>query len=489
MVVGKNNNMKDFISDEEMMALEQTGQVQSPVISDSQMQEMETASIKPSTLKDRLRASFGDKTTQANIVEGQNGGVKEFVGDVADIAGKSLPFIGGAIGGAGGTFAGAGVGAIPGAAIGATAGESLRQGVGNLLGARQNTTRLDEVKDLATTGAGTLIGGKVGGYIISRLPKLLGIFSAEGDDAIRAALSNPKAADLGIKNGDDALRTIVTEGSRNSVKLKNDFVTAYNTAFDKLTESAPGKLVSRQKILYQFVDDLKAQGVKAKNGVLDFTTSKIQANPGEISKINNAYSAIQKWDDWSLRGTNELKQLVGAFTRFADEAGIPSKSPFLGKFYRYIDNTIKSSLPTKASMEYGAMNKKFSDNIELFDDMVDAFNKGDPFTRLAGVFGNNKDSLRQIIDFYDSQTGAGAKAVVAGRVLAQEKSAAFGFLNPRSWIDFFLSPSLQGKAITSIGKVSNPILDIARKGYPKYQSFVKDSIEDPMNAIFNNLKR
>ncbi len=190
-----------------------------------------------------------------------------------------------------------------------------------------------------------------------------------------------------------------------------------------------------------------------KDGQLDFTTSKIVANPSEAGKIKAAYEAIKAWKDFSLSGTNELKQLIGDLRKFADEAGIPSKSPFLGSYYRKLDGAIKKALPKEARSKYEEINKVFSDNIELYDDMVQAFNSGDPFTKIAGALGKNRDTLRQTLDAYEKASGEKILPIVAGRELGMEKNAAFGLMNPRSWIDLLFSPQAQAKMITGIGKM------------------------------------
>ena len=98
------------------------------------------------------------------------------------------------------------------------------------------------------------------------------------------------------------------------------------------------------------------------------------------------------------------------------------------------------------------LNKNFSSQIELYDDIVDAFNSGDPFTKLANALGKNKDTLRQTLEFYEKKSGKKVLPIVAGRELAMEKTAAFGFLNPRSWIDLLISPKTQAKGITKLGE-------------------------------------
>lgn|SRR3990167_5483852 len=415
---------------------------------------------KPLSFGERLKMSFGDKGTIEELKrkEEEAGLRGKFdIGDIADVAGSAIPAIGGVLGGLGGTIAGFGVGGVPGAAIGTGAGEAVKQAIGRGLGVREDQTIGEEVKDVGKTVAFTYLAGKAGQYLLSRVPKLLGIATGEGDDTIRLALKNPKVADAGIKSGDSALREAVSVGSKKSVALRDAFVKGHQEAFKKLAGQNSEALVPPKKILYDFADMIGKNGIKIKDGILDFSTSKIKANPGEISKINAAYEAVQNWDDFSLVGVNKLKQLVGALTKFPSEAGGTSKSPFLGKVYHYLDETIKNNLDDSSKQAYSEMNKKFAENIDLYDEMVDAFNSGDPFTKLANSLGKNKDTLRQVLDFYEGQSGEKVLPIVAGRELGMEKNAAFGILNPRSWIDFFISPEVQAKGITRLGKMSNPI--------------------------------
>lgn len=319
---------------------------------------------------------------------------------------------------------------------------------------------LETAPKILDTGAQALKTGvkqltpSIEGHI---LPKALGIFTGESNDVIKSALANPAVADIGIKGGDTALRQAVQTGADASLKARTAFETAHGDAFKTLVADVGNpKLVGGKKVLYQFADDLKAQGIGNKGGKLDFSTSAINANPGEVAKITAAYKAIQGWKDFSLVGMNQLKQLVGKYTKFATEQGGSSKSPFLGKFYNYLDTEIKKSLPKDKAKIYGEMNQKFTNTIGMYNDVVDAFNSGDPFTKIAQTFGANKDTLRQVIDHYEKTTGNKIAPIVAGRTLAQEKNAAFGFLNPRQWVDFLIPPEKQAQAVTKIGKRLTP---------------------------------
>ena len=291
-----------------------------------------------------------------------------------------------------------------------------------------------------------------GQYAKSRIPKALSIFTGESDDAVRSALANPKVADIGIQKGDEALRQAVQKAGEQSIKIKDNFIRAHAQAFRQLAGSNVKNLVSKKEVQNAFLSSLPKDVRIGQKGGLDFSTSKVIANPGEVGKIQTAYNAINKWDDFSLEGVNRLKQLVGSLTRFADESGIPSKSPVLGKYYGVLNEQIVNKLPKISREKYIAMNKKFTDTIDLMDDMVYAFNSGNPFTRVANIFSKNNDTMRQIVEFYEKRSRNKISPIVAGRELGMEKAAAFGFLNPRSWIDMLISPQAQAKVVTKVGE-------------------------------------
>jgi len=49
-------------------------------------------------------------------------------------------------------------------------------------------------------------------------------------------------------------------------------------------------------------------------------------------------------------------------------------------------------------------------------------------------------------------SGEKVLSTVAGRELALEKPAAFGFLNPRQWIDLIFPPEVQARLVTSTAR-------------------------------------
>ncbi len=436
---------------------------------------------------ERLKLSFTDPDKIKELEQRIGTRGKTEIGDIADLVGGIPALTGGILGGLGGAVGGFGVGAVPGAAIGFGAGEAVRQSIGGLIKSFTEDLSPQEQKDIIInklvlkplkTVAYTYLGGKVIGYVASRLPKLLGILTGETDEVIRTALNDPKVADQGLKSGDQALRKAVEIGGEQSIKLRDSFFKSYSAAFNKLTEQTPGKLIKRNDLWKGIEKILESNGVKITGNPanpLDFSISKIKANPGEIGKIKDVWEALRNWTDFSLEGTVKFKQLVGALTKFANEAGGASKSPVLGKYYHTIDNLIKTNLIEPQRKIYSQMNDIFSKHIDLFDEMVDAFNSGDAFSRLANALGKNKDTLRQVLKFYEELSGKKVLPLIAGREIAVEKTSG-GLLGTglgfRNFLDFFWSPSSQARFVIGTGRAVKPL----EKGYQKAQEFVGKNI-------------
>lgn len=301
---------------------------------------------------------------------------------------------------------------------------------------------------------------KVSSYISSRFPKLLGIATGESNDVIVNAMKNTAAADVGARGGDIALRNAITQAADKSIATRGSLITSYAKAKEKIFENVgPLKAVNSGWVNKSFRDLLGKNKISiSPDGKLDFTISKAAANPGEAAKINAAWDAIRGWKDWSASGVDDLKHLIGGLTKFANEGGGTSKSPTLGSFYHTLDLMLKKNLPENVKNAYTELNDNFSKNIELWDEIVDAFNSGDPFTRLANALGKNKDTMRQLVGYYEEATGESILPIVAGRELAMEKTAAFGFLNPRSWIDLLWSPESQASFVIKAGEKMSKVI-------------------------------
>ena len=155
---------------------------------------------------ERLKLSFGDREAEArrSAIEQQSGLKGRFdVGDIADVAGSIPSLVGFGVGSALGAPAG-GVGAVAGAAGGSALGETVRQGIGKMLGVQKEFSP----KDIAVEGA---LGGVAGGA-----GKVLGLAGK--------ALSKPAEVTFGTK-GFRALGTGMKEPELQRAVLAGDITT------------------------------------------------------------------------------------------------------------------------------------------------------------------------------------------------------------------------------------------------------------------------
>lgn len=422
----------------------------------------------------RLKLGFGgaEATKKSEALEQQAGLAGKFdVGDIADVAGRSLPFIGGMLGGAGGAIAGMGVGAVPGVAIGAVAGESVKQAIGRGLGIREEVPLTQEMKDIAFTGGGALAGGKImqtGLRLIKPVfSRIVGLLTSESADNITMVLDNPKVADTMYREGDAALRKIAIEGSKKSVSIKNNWYKAIAETYDNLLGKFKKPITSSQQLKTEFTDFLDTQS--------DDVTAKIEANPGEILRINDAYKAISKWKDFTVGGIRKLRQVVGEYTSFPDVYGKPAKSPFLSQYYHSLNDKISSSLPKDHADVFKEMNKFVTSYSDSYDNLVKAFNSGDPFSKLASALSKNKDTLRQTLKLYEKVSGKKIFPLLAAREISAVKPAQF-FLNPRAIIDAFISPRVQLGGIIKAGQISELAGKVGTSLYKKFQTIIPKTI-------------
>src|SRR3990167_5729277 len=184
---------------------------------------------KPFTFGERFRASFGSPAEIEELKrrETEAGLRGRFdIGDIADIAGSLLPIAGGVAGG----FLGLG-----GAAAGVGLGSLAKQAVGRAFGTEEDISVVEAGKEAAITYLGGKVLTKAGAYLANRIPKLLGTLTGQNVDEVASVLANPRAADIGIKQGDDALRAIVTEGAKQSRIIRGNFLQGQKEGIAKIS--------------------------------------------------------------------------------------------------------------------------------------------------------------------------------------------------------------------------------------------------------------
>ena len=189
-----------------------------------------TAPTGGSNFLQRLKLGFGGAEAKAEQqrLETQAGlKGKLDVGDIADIAGATLPVIGG--------IAGAPFGGLAGSAGGAAAGQGVRRIIGGIIGADQPTA-IDITKDVALTGIGSYVGGKILGGMFNLVTKNI-------PNKLVSTIFKQSADDIGreVKTGGKNLvqsEEILREGLRGDARTMMQ--TSYKTmkALEAQTQAA-----------------------------------------------------------------------------------------------------------------------------------------------------------------------------------------------------------------------------------------------------------
>jgi len=332
---------------------------------------------------ERLKLGFGGKEAKAEqqrleTEAGLKGKID--IGDLADIAGASLPIIGGILGGAGGTFAGFGVGAVPGAAIGAVAGESVKQAIGRGLGVREEVPLTQEAKELAITGVGTYAGGKALGllakapgvkqtigFVTKKLPERFysTFFKTTSDDMAKQIRTgamaklqteNPKLFNEFVKNG------IIKYGTKGKIEINP---TLAKQALERsLGSGKTGRSLEKMaeySYLKQFELEAQARNfVKGTKYTIDLGKNK----KGYLTMLKDMMDDFKKEGYGFLKGaTDNVEQLY---------------------------TTIKNTKGTKISAETSLMLRRTMDNLRSSS----SFRESAKLSNKQGIFKVASNELR-----------------------------------------------------------------------------------------------
>lgn len=213
----------------------------------------------------RMKFGFGGKEAKAEQQRlEREAGLKGKLdlGDIADVFGATLPVVGSIVGAAGGLLGSAG---------GAAAGQAVRRGIGAMIGADQPTAS-DIAKDVAITGVGTYVGGKVLGGLFNLVSKAIPnnvmstIFKQSADDIA-----------LGIKTGGKNLtqaQEVLKEGFRGSpqkmMTFAFDTMKKLETQTQALVKGKPVEITNKNgyiKLITDYVSNLKKSSFGFQNEV------------------------------------------------------------------------------------------------------------------------------------------------------------------------------------------------------------------------------
>ena len=320
----------------------------------------------------RLALSFGGREAdeERQRIEEKAGVSGKFdVGDIADVAGASLPIIGGMLGSAGGLL---------GSAAGAGAGQGVRRLIGGALGVDKPSAG-NIAKDVALTTGGALAGGYVLGKAFNVVAKIIPskfvstIFKQSADDIkinIKTGGADPLQSEEvlreGFRGGSEKMMTQAwntmkqLEAQAQKTVAGKAVVVNNKSGYINLIKDYVGNL---KKVSYGFEPEIAKEG-----RLLVSNLSKTKGNtiPGEIALQTRRFiDSVRRTS--SFRLDPNLSPKEAAFKKAADvmrknlSSQIDGLAPIMSRYRVHIN-----AFEDLATYAAKTQNKDLFDLLDVF---------------------------------------------------------------------------------------------------------------------------
>lgn len=239
-----------------------------------------------------------------------------------------------------------------------------------------------------------------------------------------------------------------TRGAIDTVRL------AQQNAFKNAFASIKDVPVNTSDIVNKFTEELVKANIVVKNGVLDFTNSKLRTTPQAMNKLQDAYQEVLKASEaTTLEGVDISRQALKGLRLSGDDASANLANKFIDDATRIV---------RKAGEDVDGY-KKLLDDFGEQADFIDSLSRdlaaGDnrtldqTYRRITTALKTNNEARMNLIKQLDEATGGTLLAQIAGQQLSEEL--------PRGIIRAF-SASLVGAGVATglsgVGVATLPLL-------------------------------
>jgi len=341
------------------------------------------------------------------------------------------------LGKVGNVLATAGKNAVQGGTFGAisSGGESLAQG--NSLGQAAADTLTGGAKGAATQSVFNLLGQGASAVTKKAGPTILSFTSGVPKNAIKQAGMNPEAARIGLSRPVEDVREEAV-GSLRTLRtaLSDEFASGLEKIEKTTKQTKTGMVYNKQgfqksasemkRLLTnygrEYAREFRIGTRQTPLGVtLDFSKSPI-VSPGEARNVQEVFTTISTWDDFSARGLQDLAERVGNLRDF-DKGGGTARSMIISKVYNRIAGTggTKGLIPTYVP-ELAELRTNFAKNKKVLDEIGVILNetKKSPVsiqasvTRLDNLFRENRDIYFNAVKELSKRSGVDYLSLLAG---------------------------------------------------------------------------
>lgn len=397
---------------------------------------------KPLTFGERLKMSFGDKGTIEELKRreeqaGLRG--KLDVGDIADVVGSAIPVITSTIGGTLGSAA-PGVGTALGIAGGTAAGETIKRGIGQALGVREEKTLGEEALGV--------VGQTAGSFVLSKgIDKAFNLATKYFPEKLMSTIFKQSADDImaEVKSGGKNLtqaQEVLEEGFKGDAKTMMN--QAQNTI--KASEEQAQKLVTGTKLaiknksgyiklISDYIDDLSKTSYGFANDVVTEGSAIIEGLKRTAGNQIDGQLALQ------------TRRFIDGVRRTSSFKMNPNLSPSQ-MFYKEAADSLRKELSKQIPGLKDVM-RKYAININAFEDLAKyaARTQNKELIDLLDVF---------ILQGINPSAAIGRHLLLGGPV---KTNIAQGLYQGGKLLESQITPGMAGAGVSLLEKGASKILE------------------------------
>lgn len=292
------------------------------------------------------------------------------------------------------------------------------------------------LKDAAIGGAASATLGGVfnllGKSVSSAGPTALSFTTGVPKEAIKQAAQAPTQARIGLNTSVEKVRekavgslgTLYTDLGKEFADSLDDVISRTGQTKAGMTYNQQGFIKSAPKIQNNLTEFGRSFAREFRLGtkmtpegvVINFEKSPI-IKSGEQKAVQEAFSTISNWDDFSARGMQDLAERIGALRNFESGAKTES-SAIVGKIY----NKIAGRLIPEFYPELSKLRTKYASSRKVLDEIADvlSYTKKSPvsiqssITRLSNIFKTDRDTYLNIVRELSKRSGVDYTSLLAG---------------------------------------------------------------------------
>jgi hypothetical protein len=277
---------------------------------------------------------------------------------------------------------------------------------------------IDVGSDVVTDATGKVI--KTGTKVASELQ---GALTGTSGETLDTAFNVVRQGGRQAEDFTKALRKEITpeqlaENAQNAVAtVSREQQLAYKTAFEPIKS----QVIDTSGIRKSFIDEIGNANIKVKNGVLDFSESKLRTTPQAQTKLQSAFDEINRFgDSATLEQVDTSRQALKGLRLSGDDASANLANKFIDDATRVVRQTGEKVEGYKGLLDEFAEQADFIQQLER--DLMTGNRKtiDQTYRRITTSLKTNNEQRMKLLQSLDDATGGTLLAQIAGQQLSEE---------------------------------------------------------------------